>query len=46
VSITNGGGASAGFRHPREKQNEILMSLIKALNGDFWPSYEKRRVEN
>lgn len=46
VNITNGGAASAGFRHPREKRNEILMALIKALNGDFWPTYEKRRVEN
>lgn len=45
VNITNGGAASAGFRHPREKRNEILMALIKALNGDFWPTYEKRRVE-
>lgn len=46
VSIANGGAASAGFRHPREKRNEVLMVLIKALNGDFWPTYEKRRVEN
>jgi hypothetical protein len=46
VSIANGGAASAGFRHPREKRNEVLMALIKALNGDFWPTYEKRRVEN
>jgi len=46
VSISNGGTASAGFRNPREKRNEVLMALIKALNGDFWPTYQKRRVEN
>jgi len=45
VNISNGGAASAGFRHPREKRDEIVLELVRALNGDFWPTYEKRRLE-
>lgn len=46
VNISNGGAVDAGFRHPREKMEEIIMALIEALNGDFRPTYEKRRLES
>jgi len=45
VSITDRGTANVGYQDPREKRGEILMALIKALNGDFWPTYAKRKVE-
>jgi len=44
VSIGDAGATSAGFRHPQEKRNEIVMALIKALSGDFWPTYERRKA--
>ena len=45
ISLSSDGNISGGYHYPKEKQDQILMSLIKALNGDFWPTYEKRRVE-
>lgn len=44
VSIAGNGAASADFRHPQEQSNEIVMALIKALCGDFWPTYERRQA--
>jgi len=46
VSLSGAGMPRADFSNPREKRNEILMALVKALNGDFWPTYEKRRVQD
>jgi hypothetical protein len=45
ISLSSDGNISAGYHYPKEKQDQILMSLVKALNGDFWPTYEKRKVE-
>ncbi|KAF0215512.1 MAG: hypothetical protein FD174_4106 [Geobacteraceae bacterium] len=45
ISLSSDGDVRAGYHYPKEKQDQILMSLIKALNGDFWPTYEKRKIE-
>lgn len=45
LSLGSNGSVSAGYDYPREKQDQILSSLVKALNGDFWPSFEKREVD-
>lgn len=44
LSIAEGGATGAVFRHPGEQRGKILMELVEALNGDFWPTYEKRKV--
>ena len=44
LSLDSNGGISAGYSYPKEKQDEILVELVRALNGDFWPSYEKRNI--
>jgi hypothetical protein len=45
ISLSSNGNVNAGYHYSQEKQDQILMSLIKALNGDFWSTYKKRRVE-
>lgn len=45
ISLTEGGAGSFSYRNPSEKRNQLLMSLIKALNGDFWSTYETRQVK-
>ena len=45
IHLTEGGVGFFSYRNPSEKRNHILMSLIKALNGDFWSTYETRKVE-
>lgn len=45
VSFDSKGRVSAGYSYPMEKQREILTALVRALNGDFWPTYEKRKVK-
>ena len=45
ISLGSDGSVSGGYHYPKEKQDQILMSLIKSLNGDFWPTYEKRKVD-
>jgi hypothetical protein len=45
VSFTEGGAGSFSYRNPSEKRNQILMSLIRALNGDFWSTYETTEVK-
>ena len=45
ISVTEGGAGSFSYRNPSEKRNQILMSLVKALNGDFWSTYETRNVK-
>ena len=45
ISLSSNGNVSAGYHYSQEKQEQILMSLVNALNGDFWSTYEKRRVE-
>lgn len=44
LSLGSNGSVSGGYNYPREKQDQILMALVRALNGEFWPSYEKRKV--
>lgn len=46
VSLGSNGRVSGGYHYPPEKRDQILMSLIEALNGEFWPTREKRRVES
>ncbi len=46
VKLTNGGMPSVGYKNPKEKRDEIVMALIKALNHDFWPTYQKRKVKD
>lgn len=45
VRLGSNGRVQAGYHYPKEKQDQILLALIEALNGEFWPTYEKRRVE-
>ena len=45
ISLTEGGAGSISYRNLSEKRNQILMSLITALNGDFWSTYETRKVK-
>ncbi len=45
VSFDSKGRVSAGYSYPIEKQREILTALVRALNGDFWPTYEKHKVK-
>lgn len=45
VNLDSKGRISAGYSYPIEKQREILTALVRALNGDFWPTYEKCKVE-
>ena len=45
LSLGSNGSVSGGYNYPREKQDQILAALVRALNGEFWPSYEKRKVE-
>lgn len=44
ISFDSNGRVSAGYKHLKEKKDQILTALVRALNGDFWPSYEKRKV--
>jgi hypothetical protein len=46
ISLTEGGVGSFSYRDLSEKRNQILMSLITALNGDFWSTYETRNVKD
>lgn len=46
VSLSANGRPRVGISTPKEKQDQIVMALIKALNGDFWPTYEKRKVKD
>lgn len=46
VSFNSSGEISAGYNYPKEKQDQILTELVTALNGDFWPSYERRNVRD
>jgi hypothetical protein len=45
INLAEGGTGSFSYRNPSEKRNQILMSLVRALNGDFWSTYETRKVE-
>jgi hypothetical protein len=45
ISLSSDGNVNAGYHYPQEKQDQILTALINALNGDFWSTYERRRVE-
>jgi len=45
VSLGSNGLINAGYSYPKERRDQIVMSLIESLNGEFWPTYEKRRVE-
>ena len=45
ISLTEAGAGSFSYRNLSEKRNQILMALITALNGDFWSTYETRKVE-
>jgi hypothetical protein len=45
ISLTEGGAGSFSYRNLSERRNQILMSLITALNGDFWSTYETRNVK-
>jgi hypothetical protein len=45
INLTEGGAGSYSYRNPSEKRNHIIMSLVRALNGDFWSTYETRKVE-
>lgn len=45
INLVEGGAGSFSYRDPSEKRNQILMSLVRALNGDFWSTYETRKVE-
>jgi hypothetical protein len=45
ISVTEWGGGSFSYRNPSEKRDQILMSLVRALNGDFWSTYETRNVK-
>ena len=36
---------SFSYRDPSEKRDQILMSLVEALNGDFWSTYETRKIK-
>lgn len=46
ITLSNGGATNVGYRHPKEKHDQILMALVRALNGEFWPTYEKRRIQD
>ena len=45
LSLGSNGNVNAGYNYPLEKQDQILTELVKALNGDFWPSLEKREAD-
>jgi hypothetical protein len=45
INLTEGGAGSFSYRNPSEKRNHIIISLVNALNGDFWSTYETRKVE-
>ena len=45
INLTEGGAGSFSYRNPSEKRNHIIMSLVRALNGEFWSTYETRKVE-
>jgi hypothetical protein len=45
ISLTEGGVGAFSYRDLSEKRNQILMSLITALNGDFWSTHETRKVK-
>jgi hypothetical protein len=45
IDLTDGGADSFSYLSLSEKSNHIIMSLIRALNGDFWSTYETRKVE-
>jgi hypothetical protein len=46
MSLSGRGVGGASFSHPGEQRDNILLELVKALNGDFWPTYERRKVED
>lgn len=45
VNLDSNGRISGGYNYPSEKKDRILTELVRALNSDFWPRYEKRKVE-
>lgn len=46
VSLSESGGLNAVVRTPQEEQNRILIELVRALDDDFWPTYERRKVKD
>lgn len=44
VRFDSNGRISTHYSYSTEKQDQIIRALVKALNSDFWPSYEKRKV--
>ncbi len=44
VKLAMGAPVSVDFHNPEEKRDQIVMELVKALNHDFWPTYERRRA--
>lgn len=46
VSLSEGGTINAEIRTPQEEQDRILIALVRALNDDFWPTYERRKVKD
>jgi hypothetical protein len=45
LNLSDAGAPRIAYRDPRAQQDRILLELIRALNGGFWPTYETRRVQ-
>lgn len=46
ATLREGGRTTVGYRHPQEKRDQIVLELVRALNGSFWPTYQKRKVKD
>jgi hypothetical protein len=46
ISLSERGTLNAVIRTPQEEQDRILMALVRGLNDDFWPTYERREVKD
>ncbi len=45
LSITARGPASFGVSDPKAKYDKMVTALVNAVTGDFWPTYQRRKVE-
>lgn len=46
VSLSQGGAINVVSRTPQAERDKILMDLVRALDGEFWPTYERRKVKD
>jgi len=45
LNITDRGASSFGLSDPQAKYDKMVTALVNAVTEDFWPTYQRRRVD-